>query len=526
MQFTKFGVKPNVRKLVTCLAALAVLFGFLEMVNPDPASALTVTDTAGLPDRVFLSWTENPSTTQTISWRTAGTAPELVQYQLSEVFSGSFDGAQTVNATATFLYADQYHEEATLRGLNPNTSYIYRVGREGYWGEPASFATAGPAGQFSFLYMGDVQRGYEYWGEMLKSAVAENPGLKFGLLGGDLVDAGNDSYDWEQFFDAAAPVFSRIPLMPATGNHDDKDLFWNSFALPQNGPAGFKEKFYSFDYGNCHIAVLDSNYMGASGAGYDKISDWLRNDLNNSGQRWKFLVFHHPPYPVVPDDHAGNLQINWVPLFEQCDVDVVFVGHQHVYMRTKPIRAGQVTTDGNGIVYIMGNAGMKYYPAGPAYDYIAKELDYVSNYEVININGDTFTLTARDAGGQVIDSYTITKQPVTGKAVYSITPLADAAYLAGAAPDGIKTMTVNSGVSGMKYFGVQVTPVTAHSGPEAVVFVHLRNGVQDSLNITKADFDVVHTAQAGFNVQYGDVVKAYVVDDLTNAVNFNPTILQ
>ncbi|ACV64198.1 protein of unknown function DUF1533 [Desulfofarcimen acetoxidans DSM 771] len=110
--------------------------------------------------------------------------------------------------------------------------------------------------------------------------------------------------------------------------------------------------------------------------------------------------------------------------------------------------------------------------------------------------------------------------------VYTVIPVADAAYQNDTNVEGINTMTVKNGHSGMKYFGVQVVPATAHDGLEAVVFVHTRNGVQLSLNITKADFDLVDIAQAGFNVQPGDVVNAYIVDDITNDINFNPTILQ
>ncbi|MFA5383947.1 MAG: cohesin domain-containing protein [Eubacteriales bacterium] len=110
---------------------------------------------------------------------------------------------------------------------------------------------------------------------------------------------------------------------------------------------------------------------------------------------------------------------------------------------------------------------------------------------------------------------------------YTVIPVADeATYQTGATTDGISMMTVKSGVSGMKYFAVQVTPVKTHNGTEAVAFVHLRNGAQDNMNVTKADFDVVNIAQAGFNVQPGDVVNVYIVDDLTNDVDFNPTILQ
>ena len=78
----------------------------------------------------------------------------------------------------------------------------------------------------------------------------------------------------------------------------------------------------------------------------------------------------------------------------------------------------------------------------------------------------------------------------------------------------------------MTYFAVTVTPVTEHNGSEAVVFVHIRDGVQLNINVTKADFDVVNIAQAGFNVKAGDVIKVYIVDDLNNDINFSPTILQ
>ena len=111
--------------------------------------------------------------------------------------------------------------------------------------------------------------------------------------------------------------------------------------------------------------------------------------------------------------------------------------------------------------------------------------------------------------------------------VYTITPVEDPVYTIDETPDGIKTMTVKSGVSGLKYFAVKVAaPVKPHDGAEAVIFVHLRDGVQLSLNVTKADFDIVDTAMAGFNVLPCDIIKAYIVDELTNGEDFNPTILQ
>ena len=59
-----------------------------------------------------------------------------------------------------------------------------------------------------------------------------------------------------------------------------------------------------------------------------------------------------------------------------------------------------------------------------------------------------------------------------------------------------------------------------------MVFTHLRNGIQLAINATRADFDQLHIAQAGFNVKTGDLIKVFIVDVLTNEVDNNPVILQ
>jgi hypothetical protein len=109
---------------------------------------------------------------------------------------------------------------------------------------------------------------------------------------------------------------------------------------------------------------------------------------------------------------------------------------------------------------------------------------------------------------------------------YLITPEADQIYVISENQDGIKIMTVNPGVSGMKYFNVGVTPVRIHNGKETLVFVHKRDGLQLSLNTSRGDFGLIDGGGAGFNVSAGDIIKVYMVDQLTNDINFNPTIFQ
>ncbi|OPX86462.1 MAG: Alkaline phosphatase precursor [Pelotomaculum sp. PtaB.Bin104] len=504
-------------------AAVSIIFLLLAGFCCWFFSPVALAEESVNPEQVILTWTMDPATSQTITWLTPNNSPARVQYLIADEFIGNFNSAQQIDAGCSAFDSTNYHFTANITGLTPATRYVYRVGREGYWSEALSFTTAAATQDFSFLYMGDVQSGYAEWGSTLNSVYQSYPQIKFALLGGDLTDNSSDEEEWGRFLDAAAGVFSRIPLMPAMGNHDGS-MFLKFFALPDNGPEGFKQTFYSFDYGDAHFVILNS-----SNNTDERVKQWLREDLKNTTKKWKFAVFHIPAYPATYDykEIDKSIRVNWVPLLEQNMVDMVFVGHQHQYMRTHPIYQGEVQTEpAYGIVYVMGNAGSKTYAGGGGFPYIAVE-QTGSNYQVVDIEGDVLTLTSKQSTGELIENYTINKGGNTEqRPVYILSPQPDSAYTAGTTQDGINTMTVNSGMAGFKYFTVCVTPVISHSGNETVVFVHFRNGIQLGLNATRADFDRVNTAQAGFNVQPGDMVKAYVVDDLTNTANVNPVILQ
>ena len=112
-----------------------------------------------------------------------------------------------------------------------------------------------------------------------------------------------------------------------------------------------------------------------------------------------------------------------------------------------------------------------------------------------------------------------------GNGGYLLKPLEDPAYTVGLATNGFPTMTVNQGFYGLRHFPVRVTPVKGHEGEETIIFVHLRNDSQIGINTAKTDFDLNPFAQAAFEVQQGDVLKVYMVDDLTSNPLLNPNIL-
>jgi hypothetical protein len=124
---------------------------------------------------------------------------------------------------------------------------------------------------------------------------------------------------------------------PCLGNHDVRtstggpwrDAFWT----PANN-ASQSENYYSFDYGNAHVVVLNSNASTSPGSAQYKFLD---EDLAASTARWKFVAFHHTIYSSGRHTSDKLRQKNLAPLFDKHAVDVVFMGHDHDYERTKPL---------------------------------------------------------------------------------------------------------------------------------------------------------------------------------------------
>jgi hypothetical protein len=224
------------------------------------------------------------------------------------------------------------------------------------------------------------------------------------------------------------------------------------------------------------------------------------------------------------------------------------------YLVSNCYNAGQITSTHTGanVGGIVGNIKYGFSPPIVQDCYYNSELNdkgigYIdtSTYTVTNVEGKTaeemktaeFVALLNGENGSAFvqdtnninNGFPILTWQAPAQPVYTITPEKDESYSIGKTDDGFNFMTVNPGFSGMKYFGVGVTPVIGHEGMETVVFVHLEDGVdgiQRSINATRADFDLVPFAKAGFNVDPGDVVKVFIVDALTNAADNNPFVLQ
>lgn len=337
------------------------------------------------PDRLTLTWADDPRTTQTITWRTETTlVPGEVEYKEEGALRGN-----RVTATVKEMVVEgrtvSLHS-ITLTGLKPGTRYTYQVGNSSHWSSPQTFQTAPAQNRpFTFLIFGDSQStNYKVWGRTLHQAYQRHPEAAFMVNVGDLVDVGQSDKEWQGWFTGARGVIENIPVIPVVGNHETYTpnkgfsmpvFFTAQFKVPQNGPVGLKGQVYSFDYGDVHFSILDSQ----AGEERQFVPDmlewqrvWLNRDLAASNKKWKLVFIHRPLYHNRAGEREAQLQGAFLDILDKHHVDAVFSGHDHVYARTVPLFEGMpVSTARPGTVYVTtGRSGTKTYPKAAA-----KQLD-------------------------------------------------------------------------------------------------------------------------------------------------------
>lgn len=288
-------------------------------------------------------------------------------------------------------------------GLEPATTYHYKPQADGVGlGGEASFRTDGARGTFAFLVFGDSGCGcptqFAVRDQMLASPA------DFLVHTGDMVYRKvlrPEDFD-RVVFEPYRSLMSRLVLWPCLGNHDrarDDGTIWREvFVTPANNREG-AEDYYSFDYGNAHVVVLDSNApMGRK----SPQRRFLDRDLAASAAPWKFVVLHHPLYSSGAHGGTTRIRRSLVPLLDQHRVAAVFSGHDHDYERTKPLRGGVVVPPDAGTVYVTtGGGGKSIRPVGGSDVTAFAESSF--HFTRVTVADDTVTLEMVRHDGQVRD---------------------------------------------------------------------------------------------------------------------------
>ena len=178
-----------------------------------------------LPDRVVLTWEEDPATTQSVSWRTDATIKQGMAQLAVANSNGRALKPKSFNAKTTFLQTDlndSHYHTVIFRDLEPDTLYAYRVGDGVNFTEYYHFKTATKDDEpFSFIYFGDAQNEVRtHWSRVFREAFRDAPRAAFTLHAGDLVNRKYSDSEWGEWHQGPDWVNGTIPVIATPGNHE------------------------------------------------------------------------------------------------------------------------------------------------------------------------------------------------------------------------------------------------------------------------------------------------------------------
>ncbi len=378
---------------------------------------------------VFLT-VGSDTTSQGITWYADTAEAGEVQYALKN--GDTFpDNYQTVPAAASASNdSGFYSNQAVLTNLQPGNEYVYRVVNGSTISKMYSFNTSVNDGSYSFAFVGDPQIGASgnatsdtnNWNETV-NLITSTLKPDFLLSAGDQVNTASNESQYAGYLNDA---FASLPSATTIGNHDSSSAAYNEhFNLPnESSDKGITKagSDYWFVYENTLFIDINSNNRSAA-----EHKAFIEEAIAaNPNVKWKTVVFHHSIYSTASHVNDGDIinRRNELPqIFDDLDIDVVLMGHDHVYTRTYMMNGStpdtsqgvqSSVTNPTGILYLTANSasGSKYYDIkAPNAEYSAKmDQSYRRTVTDIDVTDTSYTMTTYYADDMsVLDTFTINK---------------------------------------------------------------------------------------------------------------------
>jgi hypothetical protein len=192
--------------------------------------------------------------------------------------------------------------------------------------------------------------------------------------------------------------------MPTVGNHDYQTSGAAGYFNYFGAVAGDTTKgYYSYDLGNWHIVVLNSNCsLITGGCKANSPQDlWLKADLAANPKSCTLAMWHHASFSS--SGGTSNMRYLWNTLYN-ANADVVLTAHQHLYERFAPQTGLGVLDNARGLrQFVVGTGGAPL----TTFDYLAANSEVRDNqthgvlkltlnensydWQFIPVAGQTFT---------------------------------------------------------------------------------------------------------------------------------------
>ena len=251
-------------------------------------------------------------------------------------------------------------------------------------------------GSVRFLVLGDAGTGDREQVDVANQMVryAQRFPFTFAIMLGDNLYGSERPQDFDKkFLRPYKPLLDGgIEFNAALGNHDDPNQrYFKPFHLDG-------QRYRTFKKGNVRFFVIDSNYLDPEQL------KWLEKELSQSGSDWKIPYFHHPLYTTARRGPEVEVRAVLEPLFVKYGVDVVFVGHEHIYERLQPQK---------GIYYftVGGAAKLRKGDTHPS-PLIAARFDRDRSFLLAEIAGDSLYFQTVSRTGAVVDKGVLGRREV------------------------------------------------------------------------------------------------------------------
>lgn len=317
---------------------------------------------SSVPRGLHLSLGDDARSTRSVTWFTDGIeAPasvlefDSVTPDMSPADVARMPLSMRVDASADATPGvEAFTHRATATAIDPTLPMRYRVGSEASGWSAVNVVQPTPTGDFSFVHFGD--HGTSHRAQMLTQRVLEDE-FDLLLMAGDLSYANGNQPIWDTWFDQNEALFSQKVLMAAPGNHEEEDdagnTFKNRFTHPNpwtgnvfGSNAG--STFYSFDYNRVHFLVTTAGALINDLTLPEELLA-IETDLAMAAARRAagdidfIVVMQH--FTIWTDqDGRSPMNPTLVALEENIivryGVDLLLVGHDHVYQRSVPMAFG------------------------------------------------------------------------------------------------------------------------------------------------------------------------------------------
>ncbi|MDO5014477.1 MAG: metallophosphoesterase family protein [Clostridia bacterium] len=334
-----------------------------------------------------------------------------------------FSAASTATTIQKKLITGKWKNIAKFENLSPNTEYMYKIkGDTNIY----TFQTGSAGNNFSFAALGDPQIGVgdlqkekESWEKTLNTVSSNFPNIELMVSLGDQVNAVlplEEEKEYDAFSEPA--MLKKYPIAAVPGNHE---LATNKpaerFYFPNETQYGkeISGADYFFKHKNTLFIMLNSNEKNATE--HDKAIQAAISKYPDA--KYKIVCFHHSIYSVAShreDIDILNLRKNLVPVFDKNKIDLVLMGHDHVYVRTPQMKNNEIVNKdeyyfGDGVVYttLNSSSGSKHYGIKGDYPYVHSAFQLEKpEYTIVNVSDDEISVnTYAVEDKSLVDGYTI-----------------------------------------------------------------------------------------------------------------------